>query len=183
MATLEDIKARCARNNYEDDDECWEWRFYAQDGKDPQMVLRGPWAKGLYKTFPVRRVAYELAIGTIAPKRWIVQKCENPLCVNPKHLAAKSKQQVLKAAAKRGCFKNPTRCLKSAQTLRAKSRIDEEGLREIRSTTGRTKEYSERFGVSEAYIRMLRNHQRRKDVATPFSGIFSGLLRPQLEPA
>ena len=32
------------------------------------------------------RVSYQIHVGPIPPKRWVIRTCRNPLCLNPKHL-------------------------------------------------------------------------------------------------
>jgi hypothetical protein len=181
MTTLERIKMRCHDCDSLEENDCWEWQDYARNGRDPQMRMAGPWIAGLRKTVIVRRLVYELAIGPIPTKRQIVVKCGSLLCVNPKHFAAKTLQQVRRADVVRGKYKGQARILKMVETLRRRSKLTDAAIEDIRTADISRGELAEKWGVHPSYVTKIRNCEARKD-SNPFAGLFSGLLR-QPEPA
>lgn len=56
------------------DDLCWEWKA----GKRSKY--------GSFGSGSSHRIAWELANGKIPDGLWVLHKCDNPLCCNPKHL-------------------------------------------------------------------------------------------------
>jgi HNH endonuclease len=63
-------------------DNCWEWQA-ARTDKDYGHFMVGGRKGGTEKT---HRVAWCLTYGQIPDGLWVLHKCDNPPCCNPKHL-------------------------------------------------------------------------------------------------
>lgn len=78
---------------------CWNWvggvivnPRYPQH-KYGQFTLSESQTKGRKRTVCAHRLAYECAVGPIAPGLEIDHLCENKLCVNPAHLEAVTRSE------------------------------------------------------------------------------------------
>ena len=59
--------------------ECWEWQGSRTEHGYGHLKFMGRYR-------PAHRVAYELAVGEIAPGLHVCHRCDNPPCCRPDHL-------------------------------------------------------------------------------------------------
>ena len=60
-------------------DDCVLWDGCVTEQGHPTVYYRGRMQTG-------QRVSYQIHVGPIPPKHWVIRTCENLLCLNPKHL-------------------------------------------------------------------------------------------------
>jgi predicted DNA-binding protein len=80
------------------DDDCWEW----SGGKYPSGY--GTFSF-MGKSMQAHRVSYILTTGEIPPRMCICHKCDNPPCVNPRHLFLGTYQDNTNDMIKKGRWK------------------------------------------------------------------------------
>ena len=121
----------------ENSEGCWNWTGnerggYGQISKDK-------------KTCRAHIVAYELFIGAVPDGLVVTHTCNNPSCVNPKHLVAKTQAENIQQAHREGRvnFKGQ---------LNNASKLTEDEVRFIKRSDDPGIELAVRFGISPQNI-------------------------------
>ena len=86
-------------------DDCVLWDGGVNWQGHPMVYYRG-------RTQTGQRVSYQIHIGPIPPKHWVIRTCHNILCLNPKHLELRKAGNPTMITAKKA-VSNPT----SVETL------------------------------------------------------------------
>lgn len=127
-------------------DTCWFWiggRSYG--GYGLQAAGRG-------NSRLAHRHSYELANGPIPEGMLVLHKCDNPSCVNPKHLSL-------------GTHADNTHDMCSKKRGVGKlTQIDVDKIRELREAGSSQKEIARLFSVNQSTVSRITNNERWKIV-------------------
>jgi hypothetical protein len=169
--TMRLIRGRC-----DEVGDCWLWNGATGGRSDLPCIHHNG------KTKYVHRVVYDLSHARGAGKLVVTPKCTNRLCVSPKCLEALPRKLALQRAGQRGSYSRPSKVLATARSKRANSRYSDELIAEVRQSTAGPKQIARETGMSESYIKSIRNGTARRDYASPFAGLFTGLMAEANQP-
>lgn len=145
--------------------ECLIWTNKTDKGQSPRLYVEG---QRLY----VRPLLWELVKEFKPPSdRRVTTTCGNRLCVNPDHLRLASPKFICQREGKAGTYSSPAKSRKIALKLREKSALTDAAVAAIRQGDEDSLEVAERYGISKAYVNMIRRGEFRKDYANPFAGL------------
>lgn len=138
-----------------DTNECWEWQASKNKDGYGQVTIN-------YKVYRAHRVSWELFNGEMPPDMEVMHKCDNPCCVNPKHLILGTHQENMTDHMNKGRHRSVTgtkhwKCkLTTDQVKYIRSRWESGGI--TKSQLGRE------VGVSHVQIiRIINGKSRRKE--------------------
>lgn len=134
-------------------DECWEWTKYKLKNGYGEMGINN-------KVYLVHRIVYEQIYGYIPDGLYILHKCNNPSCCNPKHLYLGTQKDNMKQMSEDG------RSARGEKSSSAKLKVED--VLEIRKLYSTEKYYhwelGEMFGVSRQQITKILNNQNWKHI-------------------
>lgn len=76
-------------------DDCWEWNGWRTADGYGQRIRHG-------RRQRLHRVAYEWANGPIPSGLFVLHSCDNPPCVNPRHLRVGTNQENIRESVEKG---------------------------------------------------------------------------------
>lgn len=134
---------------------CWEWQGskvngYGRMGAD-------------CKTEYAHRVSWLIYKGHIPPKLYVCHKCDNPSCVNPKHLFLGTAKDNMMDASRKGRVKIPKASHASDETHQV-SKFTNDQVRYIRSCKLSGVELAIKFKVHPVTICLIRTRKTYRDV-------------------
>lgn len=131
-------------------DSCWLWKGRLVGKGYGQIGLGGKGAKQVL----VHRLSYEIHKGPIPEGMVVMHSCDNPRCVNPKHLEAGTQSQNIKDAFARMRKFQPIKKAKGEDCGAAK--LTNEIVLGIRSSALSLKELATLHNVSKSAIERIR---------------------------
>lgn len=97
----ENVRERLMRHtHYDATCGCWEWTGSKRNGYGRMII--GSRKDGTRKSMSAHRVSYELEYGEIHDGMEVCHKCDNPSCVNPKHLFLGTRQDNIDDRERKG---------------------------------------------------------------------------------
>lgn len=145
----------------------WEWIPSLTKHRVPVMKVDNV-------TVSVRRALYRIEKGVDAHKaRGVTTNCQNSKCINPAFLVQLTKSQLVERTAKAGKYSNVSKSIKIAGKKRNKSKLSQDGVRDIVTQQETAKVYADRYNITPAYVYMLWRGLFRKEHGSPFSGLLA----------
>lgn len=149
------------------DDDCWEWQGARTSAGYGNLSWHGQHVQA-------HRLAYALTYGGAALetgfrqlgrakkyRRFVLHKCDNRLCCNPKHLFLGSMRTNLLDAYRKGRKTQP----RSGHTNAKLTAAEVRAIREAYNSDGvRQVDLAARYGVSQRAISLIVRHETYKDV-------------------
>ncbi len=135
------------------DNDCWNWMGYKDIGNYGKININN-------KTYYAHRFIYEQTFGKILGGSFILHKCNNPSCCNPKHLYSGTQKDNIKQ------MYNDKRNVNHCGEKSGSTKLTEKDVLEIRELY-LTKKYYQRdlgeiFGVHRYTITGIVNKKRWK---------------------
>ena len=127
-------------------DECWEWegsRLPSGYGTVGNVGGKSTYA---------HRMAYEVYVGVIPDGYCVCHHCDNPSCVNPKHLFVGTNKDNAHDCAMKGRHKY----ISHPGTDNGRAKLSVGDVLAIRESTGTLKELAEKYGVTSENIHHIR---------------------------
>ena len=126
------------------------------------------------RCYSVRRVVFELNGGTLKQNSKIITTCANHRCIDPAQLKQVTMKHIVREALREGKLFTPASRAKIAATQRAnKGKITQEAAEQIRLDTRPSTVIAAENGISDSYVRAIRQGTARKTYGggNPFAGL------------
>lgn len=137
---------------------CWGWRGY--DNGDGYGVLQtrvGSRKVGRRKITYAHRLSWEIHRGPIPKGLFVLHKCDNPNCTNPRHLFIGTNKDNMIDCVKKGRDNRAAKSMKGEKNPNAKLTAND--VRAIRRSKASVREEAKRFGINFSLVSAIR---RRK---------------------
>ncbi len=132
-------------------DDCWEWQGYCHPLGYGHFCKRIE--KNVNKKVLAHRFSYELHNGQISKGKLVCHKCDNPPCVNPKHLHEGTQSINIRDSVRRGRFNRN----RSRGSECYGSKLTNSDVRSIRIDNRSNRKTASTYGVSETTIRHIKS--------------------------
>ena len=132
---------------------CWLWMGSINNkGYGMMSAVKA----GRHTKLLAHRTSYESFVGNIPDGKWVLHKCDLPLCVNPRHLFLGNNADNIRDCMIKG--------RKPKGEKHAGAKLTDNSIGLIRSTNESSSELAVKFGVSGRHIRAIRRREAWKHV-------------------
>ena len=147
-----------------EDGDCLIWQGACCNGH-PAHRHNGP-------TVMVRRTLFTELLGPLKG-RMVRMTCSTPLCVNPEHIQAVTRQQIAADLGKQGVMGGLVRSASIQRTKRliGITRLTPMDVHRIRTSNETGVALAAALGVSQAHVSKVRLHKAHRDYSSPFAGL------------
>lgn len=122
-----------------DPEDCWEWTAARRPDGYGRFVLPGN-RHGRAHIF-----SYELHRGAVPDGAGVLHSCDNPPCVNPRHLSVGTQADNMGQMADR---------------RRWPRKLTDDQMMEVRDSPGSQAAIAQRFGISQSYVSLIKRQYR-----------------------
>ena len=145
------------------DNECWEWTSAKNNGYGSLSTKNGK------SPMKAHRVSYEIHFGKIPDGLCVCHKCDNPSCVNPKHLFLGTQKDNMEDAYRKGRIDNFIRATGSGNNS---ATLTDEQVNCIREeySNGATLEYLKNKYKHSNIVKIVRNIAYHNKDYAPING-------------
>lgn len=136
--------------DYAPDEGCWEWQRHRNQYGYGRLTVEG-------RTVYAHVLAYKLGVGPVADGLHVLHKCDNPRCINPKHLEAGTRSKNMADCYARGRSRIPSTRKKGESNGSAK--LTAEKVANIRRSLADgevQRVIAARHGVSQATVSAIK---------------------------
>lgn len=125
---------------------CWEWQGYRTRQGYGHLCLAGYHGRMVF----AHRVVWEQRHGPVPAGKILMHECDNPPCVNPKHLRLGTHLENRRDAIQKGRPRNTARGERHGRARLRPNQVSE--IRRLRAQGVKLKTLAARFGMSESSI-------------------------------
>ena len=128
-------------------DECWEWKAYRQNNRYGR-IRRG---KKTEKAISAHRLSWELHNGPIPNGLFVLHHCDNPACVNPRHLFLGTQADNMADRDTKG------RQAQQNGEAGPRAKLTWEKVRKIRSSPATQSALARQYGISPSEVSRIKS--------------------------
>lgn len=136
---------------------CIEWQSATRNGYGRLII--GSRTDGTRASVSAHRLSYEVYVGKIPAGLFVCHKCDNPKCINPDHLFVGTRKD--NTDDREAKNRNKIHLIRKKGADHPFAKFSDRVISKIRRSTESTKETAMKYGVSERYVRDIRNNKYR----------------------
>lgn len=133
---------------------CWKWQGAFRSDGYGKINKEG-------KSHSAHRISWEITNGPIPEGLWVLHKCDNPPCVNPKHLFLGTAADNMADKMAKG----RDRYVPHIGEDNPRCKLTVEKVKEIRASDMTCNQLSELYGVTDGTISAIRTRKLWKHIA------------------